>query len=169
MTDTKKKVNLRRPTITKVKLGDMVVDEISGFEGIVTSITTFVAGCKRIGVKSQKLIDGKPIGTQVFDEQLLNITDRNIIIPAKQVKKTIKLGDKIECVINKHTGIAVSMTEYINGDITIGLAPEEVKDGKPEEPTAYDIGMLKKVKKQKIKKREGNTGGDQKISVAYGR
>lgn len=52
---------------TKIKNGDKVRDTISGFEGIVTGITSWLNGCDTAGVKPQKLHEGKPIENQWFD------------------------------------------------------------------------------------------------------
>jgi len=55
-----------------VKLGQKVKDSISGFEGIVTGISTWLYGCVRVNVAPDHLDnDGKPIEAQWFDEPQL--------------------------------------------------------------------------------------------------
>lgn len=54
-----------------INLGDVAKDTISGFQGVVTSYTTWLNGCVRLGISPQKMQDGKLIEMQVFDiEQL---------------------------------------------------------------------------------------------------
>jgi hypothetical protein len=54
-----------------INLGDVAKDTISGFEGVVTSYTTWLNGCVRLGLSPQKMHEGKLIENQVFDiEQL---------------------------------------------------------------------------------------------------
>lgn len=56
-----------------VELGQTVKDVISGYEGVVTSITAYLYGCSRVTVQSREMKDGKPVDYQVFDEQQLQI------------------------------------------------------------------------------------------------
>jgi len=44
-----------------IKLGDLVRDKVSGYQGIVVGISDFLYGCKRIGIQAQNLHDGKPV------------------------------------------------------------------------------------------------------------
>lgn len=61
----------------EIKLGQMVRDTISGYEGKVVAITNWLYGCRRITVASDKLHDGKPVDSQCFDEPQLEIRDPN--------------------------------------------------------------------------------------------
>jgi hypothetical protein len=56
-----------------IKLGDIVRDTVSGFEGVVIAEHQWLNGCKRISVQPQKLHDGKPIEAQTFDEPQLEL------------------------------------------------------------------------------------------------
>ena len=52
-----------------VKLGDKVVDKISGFAGIATAIAKYLNGCTRILVEPTGLKEsGEPIGAEWFDD-----------------------------------------------------------------------------------------------------
>ena len=53
--------------MNEIKNGDRVKDTITGFEGIVIGITSWFHGCDTIGVKPEKLHDGKPIEAVWFD------------------------------------------------------------------------------------------------------
>ena len=59
--------------MAKIKLGDIVTDRISGYEGIVIARTEWLYGCTGIGVQSTGLKDdGTKRDTQWFDEPSLD-------------------------------------------------------------------------------------------------
>lgn len=64
-----------------IKLGDKVKDKITGYTGIVIGVSEFLQGCRRVGVQTQKLHEGKPIDAIWFDEPQLEIvkTKKRII------------------------------------------------------------------------------------------
>lgn len=57
----------------QMNLGDKVKDQVTGFTGIVIARTTFLHGCVRCGVQSDKLKDGKPMESQWIDEPQLTL------------------------------------------------------------------------------------------------
>ena len=58
----------------KIKLGDRVRDRINGFTGRVTGYHQWLYGCETFTVAPEKLSpDGKPIDSQAFDEQRLEL------------------------------------------------------------------------------------------------
>ncbi len=57
----------------RVKLGDEVKDKVTGFRGIVTSMTLFLNGCTRCGVQPVMGKDGKIPDGVAFDEPQLEI------------------------------------------------------------------------------------------------
>jgi hypothetical protein len=64
------KIKVKSPTPT-VKLGEEVVDSLTGFKGVATGRYTFLNGCMQIEVSPKELKDGKPIEPSAFDEQRL--------------------------------------------------------------------------------------------------
>lgn len=62
----------------EVGLGDLAKDSISGFEGIVTGITEWLNGCKRVAVSPRELKDSKPIEAQWFDVQQVVVVEKGI-------------------------------------------------------------------------------------------
>lgn len=53
-----------------VNFGDVVKDKVSGFEGVITGVTFYQNGCKKVVIEPQKLQEnGAPIEAQWFDEQ----------------------------------------------------------------------------------------------------
>ena len=54
-----------------IKLGDVVRDSVSGFEGLAVARTEWLYGCVRYGVEARALREGKLIEAQWFDEARL--------------------------------------------------------------------------------------------------
>lgn len=61
----------------KFKVGDEVVDEITGFGGVVVCRTQWLNNCNTYGVQPRKLKDGEPLKRQHFDEPQLVLTEEN--------------------------------------------------------------------------------------------
>ncbi len=57
-----------------IKLGSKVKDKVTGYEGIAVARTTYLTGCDRYSVQSEKLDkDKKPNEWQLFDEHQLEV------------------------------------------------------------------------------------------------
>ncbi len=56
----------------KVNLGDLCRDNVTGFEGVVTSRTEYISGCARVGLQPP-LKDGAIPDAQHFDEPMLTV------------------------------------------------------------------------------------------------
>lgn len=55
-------------------LGDLAKDKVSGYTGIVTSSTSFLNGCVRLGITPNKLDkEGKVQQTEVFDIEQVQV------------------------------------------------------------------------------------------------
>ena len=68
----------------KIKLGDKVRDSITGYEGVAIFITTYLNGCRRVGIQGNKLDDHNlPVDAYVVDETTL-------VVVKPQVKKSIQ-------------------------------------------------------------------------------
>lgn len=62
-----------------ISLGGKAKDTVTGFEGIVVGITTWLNGCRRIGLQSPILKDGIPTDIVWIDEaQLLPAGETNV-------------------------------------------------------------------------------------------
>ena len=57
--------------MTEIKLGDLVADSVSGFKGIAIGQSTFLYGCRRIGIQPPIDKDGKLPEAHWFDEPQL--------------------------------------------------------------------------------------------------
>lgn len=153
-----------------IECGDEVVDKITGFEGIVTGVTTFMAGCVRVAVSPRKLKpDGTVIEAQIFDEPNLKVKKRNVMKPTFKKTTSIKLGDRVRHKINGYQGIVAAESIHLSQPRTLGIASEKVKkdDGTVLDMAAFDEEMLELVAEDKIEPKKARTGGNQKIPNTY--
>lgn len=63
-----------------IQLGDRVKDKVSGFTGIVTGITYWLQGCRRIGLAPQEVKDGKILDMVWLDEPQVTIVKRAVVV-----------------------------------------------------------------------------------------
>lgn len=54
----------------------------------------------------------------------------------------IKLGTKARDKITGLTGIATTKTQWLNGCLRVGIQPQEIKDGKPVDPSFFDVEQV---------------------------
>jgi len=60
--------------MSKIQLGDLVKDKVTGFKGVAVARTTWISGCDRINVQPVGVDkSGKLYEPQSFDEPLLEI------------------------------------------------------------------------------------------------
>lgn len=53
-----------------LELGDTAKDRVTGLEGIVVAITTWLNGCSRVNIKPRTLDkEGRPVESSTFDEK----------------------------------------------------------------------------------------------------
>lgn len=69
------------PQFQPIGLGDRVKDPVTGFTGIVTSISTWLHGCIRMGVQPEKLDDGKVADDKYFDQSQLVLVKAGVHTP----------------------------------------------------------------------------------------
>jgi hypothetical protein len=58
-----------------MKLGDVVRDKISGFQGVATCRVEFITGCVRWRISPQEVDEGELIESQYFDAEQLEEVD----------------------------------------------------------------------------------------------
>lgn len=79
---------------TTLELGDLAKDEVSGFAGVITGITTFLHGCSRVGVTPRELKEGQPVQTNWFDAPQLVIIEKGVVPTTKPNKLKARLALK---------------------------------------------------------------------------
>lgn len=65
-------------------LDDRVKDKISGLSGIVTGVTDFLYGCRRIGVTPEENNEGKPAEPFWIDDAQAKVVKKHVIAPFVQ-------------------------------------------------------------------------------------
>lgn len=60
----------------KFKCGDVVRDQVTGLEGIVTARSQWLHNCNTYRVQPQELKDGKPVDSSGFDEPQLDLVKK---------------------------------------------------------------------------------------------
>lgn len=56
-----------------IALGSKVRDTLTGFTGIATGRAEFLYGCVKIQITPDKLVGGKPVDPELFDEQRVEV------------------------------------------------------------------------------------------------
>lgn len=77
-----------------IELGDQVREDVTGYEGIVTSRSTFLSGCARLGVQAKMDKDGKIPQVEVFDENRLTVIAKGVIAADKTETSKRPGGDE---------------------------------------------------------------------------
>lgn len=70
----------------------------------------------------------------------------------------VELGNKVEDRVTGFTGIATSITTYLNGCVRVGVQRKVGSDGKIPDVEYFDIGQLT-VLDTSYKQQQKNTGG----------
>ncbi len=141
------------------QLGAIMRDTVTGFEGVVVNITTWLNGCVRYGLKPRELRDGVPIATQHFDvEQLEPVRGKRPSVGKVGKIKPAKLGSKMRDTITGYEGTVVATLVYINGTRTAALQAGELKDGKPHDNQWFDVERLEPVAPAPVRKTRPSGG-----------
>lgn len=64
-----------------IGLGDRAKDPITGLQGIVVCVTTWLHGCIRIGIQAEEVKDGKPTEAVYFDQSQLVLVKAGVHEP----------------------------------------------------------------------------------------
>lgn len=61
-------------SVSRVQLGDIAVDRITGMKGVVVCVSEWLHGCRRISIQPQECqADGKPKECHTFDEPQIQV------------------------------------------------------------------------------------------------
>ena len=65
----------------KFKLGQVARDMITGYTGVITSVSFWLNGCITYGLQSRNLDkDGKPVDRAVFDEPQIELMEERPVV-----------------------------------------------------------------------------------------
>ena len=134
-----------------IQLGTRVKDILTGLEGVAVARTEWLYGCTRIGIESVDLKkDGKPSDSMWFDEQRVEAVEGGKGLPCQPAHKCdIKLGSKVKDTLTGFKGLASAKTTWLSGNINITVEPEELFEGKPITPHAFEAQRLELIEVQK--------------------
>lgn len=65
--------------MSKIELGDVARDTITGFVGVVIGHTQWIHGCVRLTIQPQELKDGNPIEPRTFGEPQLALVSKKAV------------------------------------------------------------------------------------------
>lgn len=101
-----------------IRLGLLVKDKVSGFQGFVTSKLECSTGMIQYAVAPRWIEDKKeaPSG-QYFDPEILEILDDGLSAQAvaPDAKLNVALGDEVEDTATSMRGIAIEKVTFLNG------------------------------------------------------
>lgn len=115
-----------------IKLGDPVREKVTGFEGIVTSVSHEIDGSVLMGVQPRALNAGAPAEAYEFDiERLDAVAGEKALLNHKGTPITnVKLGGIYRDRVTGMEGTAVRIVEFLGGCNRITIRPKVDKDGK---------------------------------------
>lgn len=67
----------------EVQLGDKVLDTVTDFKGVCVAITSWLNGCRRIGIQSKDKKDGLPVDIFTVDENQVEVIATSSHIPKR--------------------------------------------------------------------------------------
>lgn len=80
-----------------IELGDKAKDKITGFTGVVTSITTWLNGCQRVGLQPRELGEhGRLPSVEAFDIEQVELLEKRVVVAER--------GQRAEAVRPKESG-----------------------------------------------------------------
>jgi len=139
--------------------GSKVRDKITGFEGVVVAVGTWMEGCARVLVHPQTLKDGKPEEGQWFDLTRTEFIEKTL--PYEEIPCDFQFGDQVTDPICGFKGIVTGLTVWVNERVEVGVTSQEMHDGKPIKELWFPMKRLETVKPKKMKSKTStkNPGG----------
>lgn len=137
--------------MSEIKIGCVVTDITSGFEGTITSRNELFNGNVQFSVQpkafkgAEKLPEAYSIDAVSLKFKSKGVSDQAVTPQATD----IKLGDEVEDIISGHTGIAATKTTFLNGCIYFDVVKRS-NEAKKIESTAMFLSCTR-LKKTKAK------------------
>jgi hypothetical protein len=128
-----------------IQLGTCVRDILTGLTGVAVARTEWLYGCTRIAIEPIDLKkDGKPSDSVWFDEQRVEKCEDQSKALSFQPARTsyIKLGSKVKDSLTGFKGLATAKTVWLSGNVNITIEPEELFEGKPIQPHAFESDRI---------------------------
>ncbi len=134
------------PITVNQKLGVLLRDKITGFEGLATGRSDMLTGCTQFSVQPQgkpdAILEGKQIDYHTLEVIGPGISD---IAPIEDQTVTLKLGQKVRDKISGYTGTTVDRVTFFNGCVYFGVQREATASnmfGELPQPLLFPHGRL---------------------------
>jgi len=116
----------------EIKLGNIVVDVVTGMRGTATQFYIRSNGNKLIGIQPKG--DGKTIPEVVFsDEYSIMFVENNIADGLPEPAHTdIEIGMEVVEIASGQTGIVTSKNIFLNGCINFEITTKSIDNKSPE-------------------------------------
>lgn len=152
---------------TKIQLGDLAKDKITGFEGIVVSCSTFLHNTDRAQLQPRELKEGRPQDSKGFDVSMLQLIEKHAVLTPPPLEHEFKLGDQAKDQLSECKGVITCLTEYITGCTHAVIQSAQMKDGHPVEGIYFPVTQLDLIQKAEETPETEKSGGPVREARAY--
>lgn len=158
-------------TRSDVGLGDLAREKVTGFSGVVTSMSYEMDGSIFVGLQPSTVENGKPADAFDFDiERIEVIESKHVIVNTSiETQKTVKIGAKYRDRVSGFEGICVGRVDFLGGCTRLSLRGRVDKDNKLPEPMLLAVERAELVDDTPVKEaaeRATKTGGPGKTDLA---
>lgn len=137
----------------EIKLGSIIVDLQSGYEGTATARVELFSGNVQYTVTPSVKKGCEKFPEQVnFDAATVKLKGKGISALAQEPQPTgIAIGDEVECILSGFKGIASMKSTFMNGCVYFDVTkPENATKKQPAESMFISSTRLKLVKAKKV-------------------
>lgn len=136
-----------------IKLGSIIVDLQSGYEGTATARVELFSGNVQYTVTPSVKKGCEKFPEQVnFDAATVKLKGKGISALAQEPQPTgIAIGDEVECILSGFKGVASMKSTFMNGCVYFDVTkPENATKKRPAESMFISSTRLKLVKAKKV-------------------
>jgi hypothetical protein len=136
-----------------IKLGSIIVDLQSGYEGTATARVELFSGNVQYTVTPSVKKGCEKFPEQVnFDAATVKLKGKGISALAQEPQPTgIAIGDEVECILSGFKGVASMKSTFMNGCVYFDVTkPENATKKQPAESMFISSTRLKLVKAKKV-------------------
>ena len=135
--------NLATPHDFNFDIGSTLKCKITGFEGILSARTQWIANCNTYTLRPKTLNkDGEIQDSKGFDEPMLDLEKENPYDLPDTEEFEFELGSILRDNVTGFEGVVTGRSQWINGSNTYCLKPQKLKDGMPQSTEWFDEAVL---------------------------
>ncbi len=139
---------------TPIKLGNIVRDSATGFEGIANIKVEMIDGSTQYALQPRVKVDDKGEGEMkmpegyLIDVQLLEYVGEGVAGKLKPHPQTpFILGEEVKDTVTGFKGIVIDRVFHLNGCVHLTVVPQVGKDGAAARGSNFDWKRLKRIGK----------------------